>query len=55
MMLYTVKVIYPIHQLLVPYLFELRFLLTSKYTSHTHIVHHSLRIKVCHAMNITNE
>ena len=40
---------------LVPYLFELRLLLTLKYTSHTFIVHHPFRIKVCRAMNVTSE
>ncbi|KHF98056.1 hypothetical protein F383_37285 [Gossypium arboreum] len=55
MKLHTKEFVYPTHQLSVPYLFELRFLLTSKYTSHTYIVFHSLRIKVCHTVNITSE
>ncbi|KHG17311.1 hypothetical protein F383_23525 [Gossypium arboreum] len=32
------------HWLSVPYLVELKFLLTPKYTSHTYIVCHILRI-----------
>ncbi|KHG22314.1 hypothetical protein F383_26782 [Gossypium arboreum] len=38
------KVIYLTHQLSVPYLFELRLLLISKYTSHAYIVRHPLMI-----------
>ncbi|KHG13437.1 hypothetical protein F383_18661 [Gossypium arboreum] len=34
----------PKHQLSVPYKFELRFLLTSKCTSHAYIVYHPLWI-----------
>ncbi|KHG13096.1 hypothetical protein F383_17014 [Gossypium arboreum] len=45
----------PNAQLSVPYLFELRLLLTSKYMSHAYIVHHPLRIKACHTMNVTSE
>ncbi|KHG19843.1 hypothetical protein F383_03298 [Gossypium arboreum] len=37
------------------YLFKLWLLLTSKYTSHTYMVHHPLRIKVCHIMNAISE
>ncbi|KHG14865.1 hypothetical protein F383_09563 [Gossypium arboreum] len=55
MMLHTVEVIYTTHQLLVPYIFEPMLLLTSKYTSHTYIVHHPLKIKVCHTMNVLSE
>ncbi|KHG01540.1 hypothetical protein F383_20842 [Gossypium arboreum] len=44
MMLHTAKVIHPIHQVLVPYLFELRLLLTSKCMSHAYIVRQPLRI-----------
>ncbi|KHG28168.1 G patch domain and ankyrin repeat-containing 1 [Gossypium arboreum] len=39
------EVLYPIHQLSVHYLFELKLLPTSKYTSHIYIVYHPLRIK----------
>ncbi|KHF98589.1 hypothetical protein F383_37816 [Gossypium arboreum] len=55
MMLHTVEVIYPTHQLWIPYLFELRLLLTSKYMSHAYIVHHPLRIKVYYTLNIISE
>ncbi|KHF97445.1 hypothetical protein F383_36831 [Gossypium arboreum] len=55
MMLHTTEFVYSVHQLLVPYLFELRLLLTSKYTSHAYIICHLLRIKVCHTMNVTSE
>ncbi|KHG07175.1 hypothetical protein F383_34514 [Gossypium arboreum] len=55
MVLHIVEVVYPRHQLLIIYLFELRLLLPSKYISHTCIVHHPLRIKVSHTMNITSE
>ncbi|KHG26290.1 hypothetical protein F383_08569 [Gossypium arboreum] len=44
MALHTSKVVYPVHQFLVPYLFELRLLLTSKYMSHAYIVCHPLKI-----------
>ncbi|KHG04156.1 hypothetical protein F383_28903 [Gossypium arboreum] len=43
MMLHAAEVVYPMHQLSIPYLFELRILLTSKYTNHTYIVHSGLR------------
>ncbi|KHG25617.1 hypothetical protein F383_00599 [Gossypium arboreum] len=46
MMLYNAKIVYPTHQL------EQRLLLTLKYTSHIYIVHHPLKIKVCHTMNV---
>ncbi|KHG20774.1 hypothetical protein F383_28423 [Gossypium arboreum] len=55
MMIHTTKVVYQMHQLSVPYLFELRLLLTSKYTSHTYIVYHSFSIKVCHTINVTSK
>ncbi|KHG28257.1 hypothetical protein F383_35156 [Gossypium arboreum] len=55
MVLYTVEIIYPTHQLSVPYLFELMLLLTSKYMSYAYIVYHPLRIMVCHTMNITSK
>ncbi|KHG01715.1 Adenosine 3'-phospho 5'-phosphosulfate transporter 2 [Gossypium arboreum] len=55
MMLHTAEIVYPTYQLSVTYLFKLRLLLTSKYTSHTYITHHPLRIKLCHTMNITDE
>ncbi|KHG22943.1 hypothetical protein F383_04619 [Gossypium arboreum] len=54
-MLHTVEVVYPTHQLSIPYLFELMFLFTSNYMSHTYIVHHLLRTKVCHTINITRK
>ncbi|KHG14619.1 Protein dopey-1 [Gossypium arboreum] len=41
--------------LLVPYLFELRFLLTLKYTIQIYIVRHPLKPNVFHTMNVTNE
>ncbi|KHG09655.1 Adenosine 3'-phospho 5'-phosphosulfate transporter 2 [Gossypium arboreum] len=44
MMLHTAEVVYITHQLSVPYLFELRLLLRSKYTSHAYTVHHPLKI-----------
>ncbi|KHF99168.1 hypothetical protein F383_18267 [Gossypium arboreum] len=55
MMLHTAKLVYPMHQLSVPYLFEFRLLLTSKHTSHTYIFRHLLKIKVCHIMNVISE
>ncbi|KHG20630.1 hypothetical protein F383_06076 [Gossypium arboreum] len=55
MMLYIIEVVYPMYQLPVPYLFELGLLLTPKYMSHAYIVHHPLRIKVCHTLNVTSE
>ncbi|KHG15979.1 hypothetical protein F383_20725 [Gossypium arboreum] len=55
MTIHTAEVVYPTHQLSVPYLFKLKLLFTSKCTSYTHIAHHPLRIEVCHTMNITSE
>ncbi|KHG24656.1 Dephospho-CoA kinase domain-containing [Gossypium arboreum] len=55
MMLHTAEVVYRMHQLSVPYLFEVKLLLTSKYMSHIYIVHHPLRIKVCHTIDVTSE
>ncbi|KHG24261.1 hypothetical protein F383_03110 [Gossypium arboreum] len=44
MTLHIAEAVYPTHQLSVPYLFELKLLLTSKYTNHAYIVHHPFRI-----------
>ncbi|KHG23703.1 hypothetical protein F383_29748 [Gossypium arboreum] len=55
MMLYIAEVVYLKYHLLVPYLFKLMFLLTSEYMNHTYIVHHPLKIKLCHIINVTTE
>ncbi|KHG14393.1 hypothetical protein F383_17098 [Gossypium arboreum] len=55
MMLYTVEVVYPTYQFSIPYQFELRLLLSSKYMSYTYIVHHPFRIQVCCIMNVISE
>ncbi|KHF98496.1 lipase atg15 [Gossypium arboreum] len=54
-MLRTAEVVYLMHQLSISCLFELKLLLTSKYTSHAYIVHHPLKIKVYHTINVTSE
>ncbi|KHG08158.1 hypothetical protein F383_35228 [Gossypium arboreum] len=44
MTLHTTEVVHSTHQLSIPYLFELRLLLTSKYASQSYIVCHPFKI-----------
>ncbi|KHG19935.1 hypothetical protein F383_25612 [Gossypium arboreum] len=44
MALHIVEAVHPTHQLLVYYLFDLRFLLISKCTSHEYIIRYPLKI-----------